>query len=106
MWNHRHLALSVGHLPEQDMPASAVSLVKDADGDPPHGDYNYTSIISMMQYLQVHSWPEISYAVSQCARFMHCPRRSHEVTLEWIGLCLKGTAKEALILHPCKDTEL
>ena len=60
----------------------------------------------MMQYLQVHLQPEISYTVSPCARFMHCPQRSHEVALEQIGLCLKGTGKEGLIWCPCKNTKM
>ena len=34
------------------------------------------------------------------------PQRSHEVALEQIDLHLKGTAKEGLILHPCKNTKL
>ena len=66
-------ALGVSHLPKQDTPASAVPLVKDADGDPPYGDCNYTSVIGMMQCLQAHLRPEISHTVSQCTRFMHCP---------------------------------
>ena len=60
----------------------------------------------MMQYLQEHSWPEISYAVSQCARFTHSPRQSHEVALERIGLYLKGTMKDGLILRPSKDLRI
>ena len=74
--------LRIGHLPRQYTPASAVPLVKDPDGDPPNAEYNYASVVGMMQYLQAHSRPEISYDVSQCARFTHCPRRSHEVALE------------------------
>jgi len=30
----------------------------------------------------VVKWPEITFAVSQCARFTQNPRRSHEVALK------------------------
>ena len=39
-------------------------------------------------------------ATSQVARYLHCPRRSHELALERIGRYLKGTADKGLILHP------
>jgi len=54
----------------------------------------------MLQYLQAHSRPDITYAVSQCARFVHQPRRSHEIALERIGQYLKRTMNEGLILQP------
>lgn len=61
----------------------------------------------MLQYLQAHSRPDITYAVSQCARFVHSPRRSHEIALEKIGMYLKGTLDQGLILRPkVKDESL
>ena len=66
-------ALGIRHLPRHYTPASALPLVKDPDGDPPYEEYSYASVVGMMQYLQAHSWSEISYAVSQCARFTHNP---------------------------------
>ena len=57
----------------------------------------------MLQYLQSHSRPDITYAVAQCARFTHAPRRSHERALEHIGQYLKGTMNEGLILQPSQD---
>ena len=54
----------------------------------------------MLQYLQGHSRPDITYAVSQVARFVHSPRRSHEIALERIGSYLRGTVEEGLILRP------
>jgi len=38
--------------------------------------------------------------VSQCARFVHNTRRSHEEAVERIGRYLKGTREEGLILRP------
>ena len=60
----------------------------------------------MLQYLQGHSRPDITYAVSQCARFVHSPRRSHEIALEHIGQYLKGTLNEGLILQPSGELNL
>ena len=44
-------------------------------------------------------------AVSQCARFVHSPKRSHELALLCIGKYLKGTSDQGLVLRP-KDAYL
>jgi hypothetical protein len=93
-------ALGVHNEPIKLTPAAAEPLVKDLDGDPPDGLYNYASVIGMLQYLHSHSRPDLTYAVSQCARFVHNTRRSHEIALERIGQYLKGTANEGLIFNP------
>lgn len=87
-------------------PAASEPLVKDNDGEPPNGPFNYASVVGMLQYLQGHSRPDISYAVSQCARFVHSPKRSHEVALERIGLYLKGTLDKGLTLRPDGNLDL
>jgi hypothetical protein len=96
-------ALNIDHLPKKETPAIKEPVVKDVDGDPPNGTYSYSSVIGMMQYLQGHSRPDITYAVSSCARFVHNTRRSHEIALERIGQYLKGTLEEGLVLKPDTD---
>jgi hypothetical protein len=54
----------------------------------------------MMGYLQANSRLDISFAVAQCARFAHKPKRVHEQALERIGQYLKGTMDEGMILKP------
>jgi hypothetical protein len=54
----------------------------------------------MLQYLANHTWPDISFAVAQCARYTHNPKRQHEHALERIGLYLKRTLDQGLILRP------
>jgi hypothetical protein len=81
-------------------------LIKDADGDPPNATYGYSSVIGMLQYLQGHSRPDITFSVSQCARFIHQTKRSHEEALERIGQYLKGTMKEGLILRPSGEMDI
>jgi len=75
----------------------------DADDDPPNALYSYASVVGMLQYLQAHSRPDLTYAVSQCARFVHNTKRSHEEALERIGQYLLGTMEDGLILRPTKE---
>jgi hypothetical protein len=58
----------------------------------------------MLGYLCGHSRPDIQYAVSQCARFTHSPRKSHEDALIRIGRYLKHTSDCGLILRPTIGT--
>jgi hypothetical protein len=97
--------LNIGDLPEKRTPAEYGCLGKDEDGDPPQGTYSYPSAIGMVQYVQGHTRPDITFAVSQCSRFTHYPRRSHERALERIGQYLKGTRHKGLILNPKHSTE-
>jgi Reverse transcriptase (RNA-dependent DNA polymerase) len=99
-------ALNLGNQPRKLTPATPDPLVKDDGGEPANGAYNYASVIGMMQYLQGHSRPDITYAVSQCARFIHSPKRSHEIALERIGLYLKGTLDQGLILRPSGELDI
>ena len=93
-------ALNIEQLPRKDTPALRAPLTKDLDGDPADGSHNYASAMGMLQCLQNHSRPDITCAVSLCARFTHNPKRSHEMALEHIGQCLKGTVEEGLIMKP------
>ena len=99
-------ALGCESLPAKKTPAEHETLGTDKDGDPPDGTFNYASVVGMMQYLQAHSRPDITFAVSQCARFIHNTRRSHEEALLRIGQYLKRTADKGLILMPSKIMEL
>jgi Reverse transcriptase (RNA-dependent DNA polymerase) len=99
-------ALDIGHLPIKHTPAAHESLGIDKDGDPPEGTYSYPSVIGMLLYLSGHSRPDIAFAVSQCGRFIHNTKRSHEMALERIGQYLKGTMEEGLILSPNDDFDM
>ena len=76
------------------------------DDYPPNGTYKYASIIGMIKYLQGHSRPEITYAVSACACFVHSQSRYHEIELERIWHHLKGTPEEGLILRPSEELDV
>ena len=85
-----------------ERPASK-HLPIDEDGELAHGDFSYPSVVGQINYLQGHTRPDICFAFSQCARFLHKPRRSHELALVELGRYLKGTVKEGLILRPSRD---
>ena len=88
-------ALSVnGHAPVHT-PATK-PLPMDKDGDPPNGNFNCASVVGMLQHLRAHSRPDSTMAVSQCARHVHSPKRSHELALERIGQCSLATKDKGL----------
>ena len=95
--------LGLEQSPIKYTPAATTPLVKNVDGELPNGTYSYASVIGMLQYLHSHSRPDITFAVSQCARFVHHTRLSHEIALEHIGRYLKGTMNNGLVLKPTND---
>ena len=74
------MGLDVDHSTPKSTLYSKAPLTKDVDGDPCSESFTYASIVGMLLYLSGHSRPDISYSVSQVARFTFCPRRSHEVS--------------------------
>jgi hypothetical protein len=81
-------------------PCKKICLDADLDGEPPHATYKYRSVVGQVRYLNGRSRPDIKFAYRKCARFSNNPKRSHERALEHIGLYLKGTRKNGLILRP------
>lgn len=96
-------ALNVEQLSPTRIPAKRGVLPKDTDGDPPNGTFNYASVVGMLQYLQAHSRPDITFAVSQCARYTFSPKQSHEEALVRIGRYLKGTQDKGILFKPQTD---
>jgi hypothetical protein len=98
-------ALNISDFSTKETPAEHGCLPIDKDGDPPQGTYSYPSVIVMLGYLG-HTHPDNGVATSQCARFTHNTRRSHEKALERIGQFLKLTQDKGLILRPaiCEES--
>ena len=67
------------------IPAQKKALGKDENGDLCKESWEYSSIVGMMMYLASTTRPDIAFAVHQCARFTHNPKRSHEIALKQIG---------------------
>lgn len=59
--------------------------------------WNYRSIIGMLLYLSTNTRPDISYAVSQVARFSHNPKKSHSTAVKTILRYLAGTKENGVI---------
>ena len=53
---------------------STMILTADATGPPREHQWNYRSIICMLNYLASSTRPDIAFAVHQCARFTTAPR--------------------------------
>ena len=92
--------MNLGDAYGKETPAAFGTLPKDLDGELMNGTFSYPSIIGMLLHLSGHTRPDITFAVSQCARFTHSPTRLHEEALRRIGLYLKQTKTEGLILEP------
>jgi hypothetical protein len=56
-----------------------------------------------LMYLLCNSRPDIAFAVHQCARFTHNPRRGHLQAVKQIIRYLVGTKDEGLIFEPTKE---
>ena len=86
---------------------SSGPLGYDKHGLPPmyQDKWKYSSIIGMLLYL-CNSRPDIAFAVHQCARFTHNPKRSHEKAVLQICRYLQGTKDKGLILKPTKSLSL
>jgi hypothetical protein len=79
--------LSIDHLPTVRTPSVPGITIPshELDGDPPVQLYSYPSVIGMLRFLSVHSKPDITFAVAQCAKYTHNPTLQHKQTLERIG---------------------
>ena len=67
-------ALNIGHKPTTKTPTKLGVLGSDVDGEPAAATFSYPSVVGMLGYLQANSRPDITFAVSQCARFTHNPK--------------------------------
>ena len=75
------------------------ALGPSLNSPPCQRDWNYASIIGMLLYL-TNSMPEITFAVSQCARFTHGTRSAHENAILRICRYLQNNKDKGLILRP------
>merc|ERR1712024_393128 len=80
------------------VPALKTCLGKDPDGEPMSDDFHYRSVVGMLLYLSGNTRPDITFAVSQVARFTHDPKKSHATTLKMIVRYLAGTIDKGIIV--------
>jgi hypothetical protein len=65
--------------------------------------WSYPSIVGMMLYLSTNTRPDISFAVSQVARFNHSPKKSHATAIKTIVRYLHRTSDKGTIVRPTGD---
>jgi hypothetical protein len=99
------LHLSGSEITSVDTPCTKYVPI-DEDGELAHGEFSYPSVVGQLNYLQGHSRPDITLATSQVARFVHSPKRSHELALIRLGRYLKGTSEKGIILQPLNLSKL
>ena len=87
-------------------PCNVEPLGTDKTGQPCQEQWEYASVVGMLMYLCSNSRPDIQYAVHQCARFTHCPRRSHELAVLRICRYLQGTRDRGLRFKPTPELRL
>ena len=76
---------------------------KDLDGEPMnHNEFNYRSVVGMLLYLSGNTRPDITFAVSQVARFTHNPKKSHATAIKMIVRYLAVTIEKGIIIPPFK----
>ena len=79
-------------------PALKAGLGKDHDGEPMSDTFNYCSVVGMLLYLSGNTRPDITFAVSQVARFTHYPKKSHATAVKMIVRYLSGTKDKGIIV--------
>ena len=80
-------------------PAVQVALGKDEDGEPfDQEQFNYASIVGMLLHLSNNTRPDITFAVSQVARFTHNPKKSHATAIKTIVRYLARSPNKGLIV--------
>ena len=69
--------------------SEAKTLVKDENGEPVSGMFNYISVSGMLLFLSRNISPNVNLAVNGCAQYMFSPKPSHELTLMMLARYLK-----------------
>jgi hypothetical protein len=65
--------------------------------------WNHHSIVRMLLYLSTNTRPDITFAVSQVARFNNSPKKSHASVIKAIVRYLHRTADKGTIVTPTGD---
>lgn len=74
------------------------ALGSDPDGPPMEETWNYRSVVGMLMYLSTNTRCDITFAVSQVARFSANPKQSHATAVKTILRYLKRTRTKGMII--------
>ena len=82
-------------------PSPQVALGSDPDGEPhDENEWKYASIVGMLLYVSNNTRPDITFAVSQVARFTAKPKKSHAKAIRTIVRYLAKTKDKGIIVKP------
>jgi hypothetical protein len=87
-------------------PAATTPIGTDAAGEDFNEEWNYASAVGMAMYLCSNTRPDLQFAVHQCARFTHSPKKSHGDAMKRIIRYLQGTKLDGLRLKPSSDMRM
>ena len=87
-------------------PALKAALGLDSEGEQMSESWSYPSIIGMLLYLTTNTRPDISFAVSQVARYSHHPKQSHANAVKHIVRYLSKTCDKGIIVKASVDLSL
>ena len=79
-------------------PSLKEALGMDTDGPSMSDTWSYPSVVGMLLYLSGNTRPDITFAVSQVARFTHAPKQSHAIAVKRIARYLAGTSTMGIIV--------
>jgi len=79
-------------------PAPIKAIGSDPGGDPMQECWSYPLIIGMLLYLSTNTRPDITFAVSQAARFSKNPKKSHATAIKTIIRYLKKTSDAGMCI--------
>jgi hypothetical protein len=88
------------------LPAAQLALGSDPNGPDMTEAWAYASIVGMLLYLSTNTRPDITYAVSQVARFNARPKQTHAVAVKTIVRYLRGTKTKGTIIKPSDSLTL
>lgn len=101
------LRMTNNDIKTKDTPmASSKLLSRHPNSEDFDNSFHYRSVIGKLNYLEKGSRMDIAYAVHQCARFSHCPKKEHGDAVRWIARYLKGTRSKGYIMTPDKSKGL
>ena len=82
-------------------PSTLTALGSDPDGEPyDHSQFNYASIVGMLLYLSNNTRPDITFAVSQVARYTARPKMSHAKAIKTIVRYLARSPDKGILVKP------
>ena len=87
-------------------PTSTTPLGKHPEAPPMKENWSYRSIVGMLLYLSTNTRPDITFAVSQVARFSHDPKVPHATAVKSILRYLAGTINRGTIVKMSKEMNL